>query len=103
MALRGLQVYQAAVARGSGDVRPDLPVDLLSDGDVHEAHSTTQSQALNDPAEPSIIISASGMASGGRVLHHLKAMLPTPGTASCSSAIGRWAPAAGIWWTARPR
>ncbi len=62
MALRGLQVYQAAVARGSGDVRPDLPVDLLSDSDVHEAHSTTQSQALNDPAEPSIIISASGMA-----------------------------------------
>ncbi|HRY08951.1 MAG: MBL fold metallo-hydrolase [Actinobacteria bacterium] len=78
MALRGLQVYQAAVARGSGDVRPDLPVDLLSDSDVHEAHSTTQSQALNDPAEPSIIISASGMASGGRVLHHLKQMLPDP-------------------------
>lgn len=78
MALRGLQVYQAAVARGSGDVRPNLPVDLLSDSDVHEAHSTTQSQALNDPAEPSIIISASGMASGGRVLHHLKQMLPDP-------------------------
>ena len=78
MALRGLQVYQAAVAHGSGDVRPDLPVDLLSDSDVHEAHSTTQSQALNDPAEPSIIISASGMASGGRVLHHLKQMLPDP-------------------------
>ena len=78
MALRGLQVYQAAVARGSGDVRPDLPVDLLSDSDVHEAHATTQSQALNDPAEPSIIISASGMASGGRVLHHLKQMLPDP-------------------------
>lgn len=78
MALRGLQVYQAAVARGSGDLRPDLPLDLLSDSNVHEAHSATQSQALNDPAEPSIIISASGMASGGRVLHHLKRMLPDP-------------------------
>ena len=33
---------------------------------------------MNDPAQPSILISASGMASGGRVLHHLKSMLPDP-------------------------
>lgn len=78
MALRGLDVYQFAVSQGHGDLRPDLPTDLLSGADLHEAHSSAQSQELNEPATPSIIISASGMATGGRVLHHLKAMLPDP-------------------------
>lgn len=32
----------------------------------------------NKPEQPSIVISASGMATGGRVLHHLKSMLPDP-------------------------
>jgi len=78
MALRGLGVYQQAVSQGHRDVRPDLPVDILSSADLHEAHSAAQSEQLNDPGRPSIIISASGMATGGRVLHHLKAMLPDP-------------------------
>jgi metallo-beta-lactamase family protein len=30
----------------------------------------------NDPRSPAIIISASGMATGGRVLHHLRHLLP---------------------------
>lgn len=32
--------------------------------------------ALNSPRVPCVIISASGMGSGGRVVHHLKHMLP---------------------------
>ena len=32
--------------------------------------------ALNAPHEPCIVISASGMATGGRVVHHLRHMLP---------------------------
>lgn len=32
--------------------------------------------ALNSPREPCVILSASGMASGGRVVHHLRHMLP---------------------------
>ena len=36
------------------------------------------SQALNANKGPAIIVSASGMVEGGRVVHHLKSMLPDP-------------------------
>lgn len=39
-------------------------------------HGRHQSKALNAVKEPAIIISASGMATGGRVLHHLMRYLP---------------------------
>ena len=39
-----------------------------------------ESKSINDAAGPLIIISASGMATGGRVLHHLKLRLPDPKT-----------------------
>lgn len=39
-----------------------------------------ESKAINDLAGPLIIISASGMVTGGRVLHHLKLRLPDPKT-----------------------
>jgi metallo-beta-lactamase family protein len=41
-------------------------------------NSVEESKRLNDLRYPAIIISASGMASGGRVLHHLKAFAPDP-------------------------
>jgi metallo-beta-lactamase family protein len=44
------------------------------------AKSPEQSKAINDFKGPLIIISASGMATGGRVLHHLKQRLPNPDT-----------------------
>lgn len=43
---------------------------------VHLVRQALQSQALCKDPRPSIIISASGMAVGGRILHHLKACLP---------------------------
>ena len=39
-----------------------------------------QSKSINDLKGPLIIVSASGMATGGRVLHHLKQRLPDPST-----------------------
>lgn len=40
---------------------------------AHMVNSIEQSKALNEKKGPMIILSASGMASGGRVVHHLKA------------------------------
>jgi len=51
-------------------------------GDVcHTAHyvrTVEESKALNHLAMPSVVLSASGMATGGRVLHHLKQTLGDP-------------------------
>ena len=47
----------------------------LADG-VHMVADARQSMRLQRSRWPSVIISASGMATGGRVLHHLKAMAP---------------------------
>src|SRR2546425_5353905 len=48
---------------------------------VHEFHLTRtadESKQINNVTTPCIIISASGMATGGRVLHHLAQRLPDP-------------------------
>lgn len=76
MALRALQVYRDAAGNDDGQYRPGTPVESLRSQALRTAESTEESIALNNPAQPCIIISASGMATGGRVLHHLRAMLP---------------------------
>ncbi len=45
---------------------------------VHMHRSVEQSRALNDFEGPGIIISSSGMLHAGRILHHLKRLLPDP-------------------------
>jgi metallo-beta-lactamase family protein len=48
----------------------------FSPPDVHFDKSVEDSKALNDARYPMVIISASGMATGGRVVHHLERCLP---------------------------
>ena len=48
---------------------------ILSDN-MEFVHTKDESQKINDIRYPAIIVSASGMATGGRVLHHLKYRLP---------------------------
>jgi metallo-beta-lactamase family protein len=47
-------------------------------GRLRYARSVAESKALNDLNEPAIIISASGMAEAGRILHHLRNNIPDP-------------------------
>jgi metallo-beta-lactamase family protein len=55
------------------DTRGEDPLGLRN---IHLDSRVEQSKALNDISYPAIIISASGMASGGRILHHLAYKLP---------------------------
>jgi metallo-beta-lactamase family protein len=48
----------------------------FSPPNLHFDESVEESKALNDAHYPMIIISASGMATGGRVVHHLARCLP---------------------------
>jgi len=54
---------------------PRREIDSLTDG-VRMVETAAQSQRLARSRYPAVIISASGMATGGRVLHHLRAMAP---------------------------
>ena len=55
--------------------QPGMP-DPLSCAEVHMTRTVDESKKINDVVSPCIIISASGMITGGRILHHLAKRLP---------------------------
>jgi len=82
MALAALSVYRRAVRQGGPEIRADIVQaadDPFDPGELRLAHSPAESARLDDPPEPCILVSASGMATGGRVLHHLVHLAPEPG------------------------
>lgn len=50
----------------------------LIDDNTQFVHTVDEAIELDAMRYPCVIVSASGMASGGRVLHHLKTLLPNP-------------------------
>jgi metallo-beta-lactamase family protein len=62
--------------RADHDLRPQANLDPLNVNQVHMTRSVEDSKKINDVVSPCIIISASGMITGGRVLHHLAKRLP---------------------------
>jgi metallo-beta-lactamase family protein len=81
MALASLNIYKMAMQSGSADIKQELldvikTDDPFNPGNLKGAETVDESKALNDPSKSCIIISASGMGSGGRVVHHLENMLP---------------------------
>lgn len=52
--------------------------DVLTFPGLQFTHSVEESKALNDMHEPMVIISASGMCEGGRIVHHLRNNITDP-------------------------
>lgn len=78
MALESLEVYRRAARDPASNMRRGLPGDVLDLPEVHAVREAAESERLNRPAYPCILVSASGMATGGRVVHHLRHQLPEP-------------------------
>ena len=83
MALKALSFYRKAINEDSEEIRDEIVRDWagkdpFNPGTLVELMSVEESKSINEPPQPCIIISASGMATGGRVVHHLRNMLPNP-------------------------
>jgi metallo-beta-lactamase family protein len=76
MALNCLTSYRTAIAQRWPEIRDGLDAALLDPANLIEVRTADESMHWNDPRQPAVIISASGMATGGRVLHHLRHLLP---------------------------
>jgi metallo-beta-lactamase family protein len=80
MALDTLRVYRRAIEAGDPAIRPDFhgDADCFDPGNLLETRTVEASKRIATHPGPAVIISASGMATGGRVLHHLAQRLPDP-------------------------
>jgi len=80
MALAALEVYRAAIDEGRPDVRPELHGhrDVFAVPGIEEVHDADGSRAVSARSHAAIVIAGAGMATGGRVVHHLERFLPDP-------------------------
>lgn len=83
MALKALAFYREAINTASPEIRGEIVAewknrDPFDPGTLQELVTVDESKTVNNPQTPCIIISASGMGTGGRVVHHLHDMLPNP-------------------------
>jgi len=78
MALAGLKIYRAALSNAADDVRGEFHgrPDILDLHGLEEIFDTQGSKQLRNRPGPAVIIAGAGMASGGRVVHHLARLLP---------------------------
>ena len=80
MALAAMRVYRAAIVDRDPEIRTAAVVqgpDIIEPQNLFESTTPDESKRL-DLGGARIIVSASGMGTGGRVVHHLKALLPNP-------------------------
>jgi metallo-beta-lactamase family protein len=79
MAVKAIEYYRAHASELDADVRPARrDVCAFCTARFEPVESARESQEVVSRPGPAIVISASGMATGGRVLHHLADGLPDP-------------------------
>jgi len=79
MAGRGLQFYANRLDELDPEIRPlARNLKAFATTRLTVVASAQQSIELVASRQPSIVIASSGMATGGRVIHHLEATLPSP-------------------------
>jgi metallo-beta-lactamase family protein len=76
MAAEALRFYSSRPDELDPDMRPIHRGPMFDTRRLHVIKDTEESKALTNSSGPAVIISSSGMATGGRVLHHLKRLLP---------------------------
>jgi metallo-beta-lactamase family protein len=79
MAINATQIYGRFL--NEDNVDPDVFEDgrlNLFPENVHFHRTVDQSKELNELSGPRVVISSSGMLTGGRILHHLKRLAPDP-------------------------
>jgi metallo-beta-lactamase family protein len=80
MAINATRLYDQAETEHDEEFDA-LAVDPLRDGRFQRCRTVEQSKALNSRGGPAVIVAASGMANGGRVVHHLLHRLGDPRSA----------------------
>jgi len=79
MAAAALQFYSGRTSELDTEMKPEhREVRMFYTARMTVVASAQQSKELVASRQPSIVIASSGMATGGRVLHHLEAALPNP-------------------------
>ncbi|MEV6020208.1 MBL fold metallo-hydrolase RNA specificity domain-containing protein [Streptomyces sp. NPDC051997] len=81
MALAALDAYRDAVLARAPELRAavsEAGMSVLSPEPFLAVRSVQESVDISRAGGPAVIVSASGMATGGRVLHHLRRLLPDP-------------------------
>ena len=99
MASGAVDVY----LRHAGDQRLSAADARAAFGVATYVTEVEQSKALDSSPMPKIIVSASGMATGGRVIHHLKHYLPDPRSTVLFAGFQAEGTRARRCWTAPPR
>lgn len=82
MAIEALRIYARHVEEQDEALRRDIAAGTkpYAPRRFEVTKTVAESKRLNDAAAPGIILAGSGMATGGRILHHFRRLLPDPRT-----------------------